>query len=334
MRNNKLPIWYRNFHQANLNSNNLLISITDFSVHLSPTNKGFIKNYTIRLDGLIDLQKGVVVLSNDEFRTGRNQKLPGGLDVPGFGMYNATPDILTFRSSEIWDNFNFQLNYVIASNLNTDGMIIHEIALRIDEVIQHDGFTFIRFQLVFTAVLSADADTLYDFNADTLQNDLLACLMQEMPSPQLIPIIASLGGKLNEDVANVAPIIYIAIGAVEVNGQRIINEEAALAIISLGADIECSPSKNKDRCPLIFAVQNGLNSVVKVLLEKGANPNHIDSRDVTPLFLAAMKNNLELCQVLVAAGADLNLKSYNGQLPIDSARNNNHQEIVEFFESL
>ena len=40
----------------------------------------------------------------------------------------------------------------------------------------------------------------------------------------------------------------------------------------------------------------------------------------TPLHWAAMKGNLELCRVLVAAGADVRARNAQGRTPLEHAR--------------
>jgi ankyrin repeat protein len=76
-----------------------------------------------------------------------------------------------------------------------------------------------------------------------------------------------------------------------------------------------------------FAVENRID-VVTWLLARGANPNGIAS-DTFPLHEAAQLGNVEICRILVEAGADPNLPDFNGETPLHKASSHAYVEIIE-----
>ena len=57
---------------------------------------------------------------------------------------------------------------------------------------------------------------------------------------------------------------------------------------------------------LILAYKHGQNDIVRMLLEKGAEINAVDYDEATVLALAAAKNDTEMVEDLIQAGADVN----------------------------
>lgn len=64
--------------------------------------------------------------------------------------------------------------------------------------------------------------------------------------------------------------------------------------------------------PLLSAVRNGHEAVVKLLLEAGADPNHEDNQLQSPLVLAARANRESMLKLLLKAGVNPNGKCPNG----------------------
>ena len=60
---------------------------------------------------------------------------------------------------------------------------------------------------------------------------------------------------------------------------------------------------------------------VKELLRNGADPNALGDRGCTPLFNAVMGENGEVVQTLLAAGSDPRIRSVDGRLVIEYAKN-------------
>lgn len=59
--------------------------------------------------------------------------------------------------------------------------------------------------------------------------------------------------------------------------------------------------------PLCFAAKNGHQAAIRMLIEKGANPNHKKSDGFTPMMLAILNNNIGCANELMRHGAKLEL---------------------------
>ena len=56
-----------------------------------------------------------------------------------------------------------------------------------------------------------------------------------------------------------------------------------------------------------------------------------DEQGNTPLHMAALQGNLETIRILEKAGADPGVKNKSGEMPVDIAKYNENQEVVEYF---
>jgi hypothetical protein len=81
--------------------------------------------------------------------------------------------------------------------------------------------------------------------------------------------------------------------------------------------------------------------ISEYLLSNGSNPNTIDLGGRTPLGIAVASNNLEMVKLLIKYGADPNKKIIfkniglaDGVLPIDLAKNENRNAIVDYLAPL
>jgi uncharacterized protein len=73
--------------------------------------------------------------------------------------------------------------------------------------------------------------------------------------------------------------------------------------------------------PLLAALWEGDRSAALAMIAGGADPNAPDTRPtlghgVTPLHIAALREDPELIRALIAAGADVNVQSLAGQTPL------------------
>jgi ankyrin repeat protein len=76
-----------------------------------------------------------------------------------------------------------------------------------------------------------------------------------------------------------------------------------------------------------FSVENR-SDVITWLIARGANPNGIAS-DSFPLHEAAQLGNIEICRLLVEAGADPNLQDFVGETSLHKAASHAYVEIIE-----
>lgn len=83
---------------------------------------------------------------------------------------------------------------------------------------------------------------------------------------------------------------------------------------------------------LMLAAGEGQISTVRQLIKLKANPNAKDSKGYTPLHYAAgafWSSNLEIIELLVRAGAEVNLKSHMGLTPKDLAQKKQYSACVD-----
>ncbi|RZJ82383.1 MAG: hypothetical protein EOO47_00820 [Flavobacterium sp.] len=71
--------------------------------------------------------------------------------------------------------------------------------------------------------------------------------------------------------------------------------------------------------PLFIAIVKKKHDVLKMLLNYGANPNHVNNAGISPLMLAVYIDDLELIKMLLEGKADKNLKDKNGKTALDYA---------------
>jgi ankyrin repeat protein len=144
------------------------------------------------------------------------------------------------------------------------------------------------------------------------------------------------------------------------------NDAAALArLIAGGADVnELDPNGD---APLVMAAYLGHADIVRQLLDAGADLTAVDPgmratalhaasyagrteaarvliergididkqgpvNGYTALHDAIWQNNVETAAVIIAGGANLRLKSHDGQTPLDFARAKHRKEIVALIE--
>ncbi len=105
--------------------------------------------------------------------------------------------------------------------------------------------------------------------------------------------------------------------------------EVARYLILKGADVN-QPSNNGFHVfPIHSAAAGNYNSIVRTLIENGANVNVKQQAGVTPLHTAAQNGNLELLILLLENGAETNVRMEGGKLPADLAREKGFAEIAE-----
>lgn len=80
--------------------------------------------------------------------------------------------------------------------------------------------------------------------------------------------------------------------------------------------------------------QDNVN-IVQLLINAGYDVNAVGPRNgYTPLHDAVWANNLPALKLLVANGGDLSIKGLDGNTPLDKARDESKNEIVEYLSGL
>jgi hypothetical protein len=97
--------------------------------------------------------------------------------------------------------------------------------------------------------------------------------------------------------------------------------------IDAGADVNITLSTGAT--PLMLAIFDGHTDIVRLLLDKGANPNcTLPGKNVTALMIAAQNNHIEIAKLLLEKNVDINVTTVDG---IDAkliAEKNGHTDIL------
>lgn len=112
------------------------------------------------------------------------------------------------------------------------------------------------------------------------------------------------------------------------------NGHAAVAEYLLDAGAEIDARDNSGRTALMFAASGPFPEAVGLLLERGAEVNVQGTLEgFTPLMTAAAEGLADVVRILLAAGADRDIKDEDGDTALSFARQNGHTEVVELLEN-
>jgi ankyrin repeat protein len=80
---------------------------------------------------------------------------------------------------------------------------------------------------------------------------------------------------------------------------------------------------------IIEAAMYGDHQAVKRFLDCGVDPNfHEDWANVTALHVAAQSDDVELADMLLRAGADICVQTFEGSTPLQTAFHNDSQRVA------
>lgn len=107
--------------------------------------------------------------------------------------------------------------------------------------------------------------------------------------------------------------------------------DAVRALLDLGADVHLA-SRSGGFTPLHSAIADdgdaAVKDIVRMLLERGADPNARSGSGATPLHTAAFTGNVPVVRMLLTAGADPEIRDDAGKTPLDVARERRQTEVA------
>jgi uncharacterized protein len=83
------------------------------------------------------------------------------------------------------------------------------------------------------------------------------------------------------------------------------------------------------RTALVHATTLGRLNIVNLLVQHGANVNTIDKWNQSPLFYAAFNRHVEITECLLTAGADVNATDNKGHGALMAAVHNNNTALLQ-----
>lgn len=146
---------------------------------------------------------------------------------------------------------------------------------------------------------------------------------------QIIKLLFEHGVNL-ETVGNSG---YTALNVAAVTGQV----DAAALLIALGAKLETRSETvagpiEGGPTPLWSAVREHREDVVNLLIAAGANINVMDAAGNTVLAIAVYSGNMKIVHMLLEAGADPNKAAFGAMSAIERARANDQQDMLRVLE--
>ena len=108
-------------------------------------------------------------------------------------------------------------------------------------------------------------------------------------------------------------------------------EEVVRLMSSLKVDVNSMTEYHSwnQSTPLIEAADNGHNDVVELLLEAGAAVNIGDKYGITPLIWAALNGNIDMVKLLLNAGAEIDRADDKGMTPLQEAAREGLDDVVQ-----
>lgn len=107
------------------------------------------------------------------------------------------------------------------------------------------------------------------------------------------------------------------------------HEDALRTLLDLGAEVDLVQKSINANTALDSAVAADRMAAVKLLLERGAEPNVHAVRGYTPLHKAAFGGNAEMVRLLLSRGADPAAETDEGRRPLDIAEERGHGDAAD-----
>jgi len=109
--------------------------------------------------------------------------------------------------------------------------------------------------------------------------------------------------------------------------------ELARDLVELGADVNEAAENAQRVAPAHAAAAVCDHETMRLILERGADPNARQQMDYTPLHGAASRGDVEMAKILLAHGADRHAKASDGMSPSDVARKYGHAQFADWLDA-
>lgn len=137
----------------------------------------------------------------------------------------------------------------------------------------------------------------------------------------LVELLLQKGADFDRVTQNKESLLLIALG----------RTQFAIAEKLLKAGVDPNLENNQGQAPLIFAVGHGNLAMTKNLLAAGANTEPAPpARTLTALTLAVKNGRLDLAEMLLNAGADINFSARGASTPLVEAINSQKLDALRF----
>jgi quinoprotein dehydrogenase-associated probable ABC transporter substrate-binding protein len=107
--------------------------------------------------------------------------------------------------------------------------------------------------------------------------------------------------------------------------------KALTALMEAGANVNRSVGK-ADYTPLMLAASSGAVDIAQLLIKHGANVNAKNAGGVTPLMVVAANNAAKVGSLLLEAGADPALRAEDGRTALMIAKSNNSEAVLKLLQ--
>jgi uncharacterized protein len=104
--------------------------------------------------------------------------------------------------------------------------------------------------------------------------------------------------------------------------------DSAEYLMRAGAPVNAQSRNRLKAAPIQSATAAKHHKIVKMLLERGADPNVREQKGYTPLHAAAQNGDEEMIRILLFGGADLTIKGRDGRTPMDVAIEEGHEKAT------
>ena len=104
-------------------------------------------------------------------------------------------------------------------------------------------------------------------------------------------------------------------------------------LIEEGADVNAAAENPQRVAPVHAAAALRDRETMRLLLERGADPNAKQQMDYTPLHGAASRGDIEMAELLLAHGARRDAPASDGMTPAEVARKYGHPAFAEWIEA-